>query len=279
LNAEPEVIVLPAYNPGPMTGSGNNTYLIVNDRHSAVLIDAGVGNAQHLSDLSAALEKHAAELTSVIVTHGHPDHANGAAAVAKAHPRTRFLKYPWPGVDDRFDVAWMHVGEADPVAGGGKLKLVHTPGHSPDHLAVWYEPARTMFTGDLVVQGSSVMIHSSQGGNLGQYMRSLERILSFEPALLLPAHGPRVDDPQGLITSYLEHRRMRERQVVNALQARRDTVETIAESIYDGLDVALMPAARENVRAHLEKLREDGRAVCQLDRWSLEPPWKKSSTT
>ena len=114
----------------------------------------------------------------------------------------------------------------------------------------------TIFTGDLVVQGSSVMIHWSRGGDLGQYLASLERLLALEPRRLLPAHGPAIDDPRAVLTGYLEHRRQRERQVVDALRAGHATVQAIAESIYDGLDPALMAAAQENVRAHLEKLKQ-----------------------
>jgi glyoxylase-like metal-dependent hydrolase (beta-lactamase superfamily II) len=100
-------------------------------------------------------------------------------------------------------------------------------------------------------------------------MASLERLLALAPAQLLPAHGPIVADPRTLLTSYIEHRRMRERQVLEALRAGHSDVQGIAESIYDGLAPALMPAARENVRAHLEKLKSDGLASDDADQWKL----------
>ena len=112
------------------------------------------------------------------------------------------------------------------------------------------------------------MIHTSRGGNLSEDLRSLQRLLMLEPAVLLPAHGPRVDDPRALLTGYLEHRRMREQQVLDALRAGRTSVQAIAESIYDGLDPALLPAAHENVRAHLEKLEGEGVVSRQADRWT-----------
>jgi glyoxylase-like metal-dependent hydrolase (beta-lactamase superfamily II) len=143
------------------------------------------------------------------------------------------------------------------------------PGHSPDHLVLWHEPTRTAFTGDLVVASSSVMIHTSRGGSLAAYLDSLERLLAMEAAMLLPAHGPAVDDPASLLTSYLEHRRLRERQVIASLEAGRTTVQAITESIYDGLEPALMGAARENVLAHLEKLKAEGRAAEDDGRWTL----------
>ena len=253
-----------------MTGSGNNTYLLASDAGAAVLIDAGTGTARHLDDLSAALDTRRAKLVDVLVTHGHMDHASGAPSIAAAHPTTRFHKQPWPGQDEQYDVVWHELSDGDVIeVGGERLITIHTPGHSPDHLAFWHETSGTVFTGDLVVQSSSVMIHASRGGNLGEYMASLERILALSPRVLLPAHGSRVEDPRTLLTGYLEHRRMRERQVIDALRAGSVTVEAIAESIYHGLDPALMAAARENVRAHLEKLRAEGAASVELDRWRL----------
>jgi hypothetical protein len=89
------------------------------------------------------------------------------------------------------------------------------------------------------------------------------------PARLLPAHGPVVDEPVPLLTRYIEHRLAREAQVLDALSVGRRTVQAIAESIYDGLDPALLPAAHETVRAHLDKLRLEGRAAVDADRWSV----------
>jgi glyoxylase-like metal-dependent hydrolase (beta-lactamase superfamily II) len=252
-----------------MTGPGNNTYLLAGGG-SAALIDAGVGEPQHLAHLEQALETSGARLDLVLVTHGHRDHAGGAPAIASAHPRATFAKYPWPADDAHDGIAWRPLSDLDTLAAGGEtLKVLHTPGHSPDHVSFWHEPTGTIFTGDLVVLGSSVMIHWSGGGDLSQYMVSLERLLLLEPARLLPGHGKAIDDPRALLTSYLQHRRQRERQVIDALRAGRASVQAITESIYDGLGSALLPAARENVRAHLEKLKTDGVAKDEAGQWRL----------
>lgn len=261
-------ILLPAYNPGLMTGQGNNTYLLATPAGGATLIDAGVGQGRHLVDIDERLSAGRARLEQVLVTHGHPDHAAGAPALATAHPNARFYKYSWPDADMTYPVQWRGVTDGDRLAvGSDSLIALHTPGHAPDHVVFWHEDSGTMFTGDLVVQGGTVMIHASRGGDLGQYLESLERIRALKPRRLLPAHGPVVTDPERVLTAYLQHRRDREAQVLAALAAGLDTVESIAESIYDGLAPALMPAARETTRAHLEKLKKERRAFEEDARW------------
>jgi glyoxylase-like metal-dependent hydrolase (beta-lactamase superfamily II) len=263
-------ILLEAHNPSPMTGRGNNTYLLVGADGAATLVDAGVGDERHLAALDRTLDVRNAHLANVLVTHGHADHAAGAPALARSHSGASFTKFPWPEEDAKYTVRWRPLADGDAVAiGGESLVVLHTPGHSPDHVALWHEPTRTIFTGDLVLLGGSVMIHWSGGGDLGEYLASLERLRALAPRRLLPAHGAPIDDPITVLTAYLEHRRMREQQVVVALVAGHRTVPAIAESIYDDLDSALVPAARENVRAHLEKLKHEGRAVDDDGRWRV----------
>ena len=189
-----------------MTGDGNNTFLIPGDDGRAVMIDAGQGRDEHLRLIEDHLRQSGQRLHRVLVTHAHPDHAAGAPAIARAHPGAQFHKYPWPGQDEKFGVEWQTLGDAASVAVGAEaLSVLHTPGHSPDHLAFWHEASRTLFSGDLVIAGGSVMIHSTGGGNLAEYLASLERIRALAPAKLLPAHGPVIDEPIPVLTRYIEH--------------------------------------------------------------------------
>jgi ribonuclease/clavin/mitogillin len=112
-----------------------------------------------------------------------------------------------------------------------------------------------------------VAIIHSRGGDLGQYLASLERLLTLEPARLLPGHGPVIEQPERILRMTLEHRRTRDRQVASAVLAGHETVHAIAESIYHGLSPELMPLAHENVRAHLEQLRRVGRVAVDGERW------------
>lgn len=262
-----EVVDVNACNPGPMTGAGNHTYLLIGAT-GATLIDAGIGEPSHLAAIDRLLSERRSSLARVLVTHAHSDHAAGATALSARHPGVSFWKYPWPGQDGRFPVRWQPIADGDRIdVGGEDLQVLHTPGHSPDHVAFWQASSRTAFTGDLVVKGSSVMIQASRGGSLRDYLASLERLLEMKAAQLCPAHGPIIDDPAQVLLAYMEHRRLRERQVIDALAAGFDVVTAIADSIYDGLDPALMAAARENVRAHLDKLAAEGRAIESGGRW------------
>lgn len=246
--------LLHAANPGPYTGDGNWTYLIPGDR--PVLIDAGVGHDAHLDAIGAAAPGGPAD---VIVTHAHSDHASGAPAIQSRWPSARVSKMPWPDRDA--EMPWRPLADGDTVmTGAGPLEVLHTPGHSPDHLALWHAESRTVFVGDLLQLGTTVFIPASAGGSLADYLRSLDHLRQLAPVRAWPAHGPVIEDPIALIDYYVEHRRQREEQVLAALAEGLDTVEAITTRIYVALEPALLPMARESVLAHLMKLEDEGEA-------------------
>lgn len=259
-------IALHAGNPGPMTGDGNWTWLIPG--RTPTLIDAGVGAPAHLDALVLALAD--APLAQVLVTHGHSDHASGAAAIAARFPGARFLKTPWPERDTRWGVTWEPVRDGDILAAGDTaLTAIHTPGHAPDHLCLWHEPSRTLFGGDLAIRDTTVWIPSSARGDLRAYLQSLERVLALHPAHIFPAHGPVIDAPGPLLRGYIAHRADREREIVAALRAGDRTAAAIAARVYSTLHESLVPRAEETVAAHLEKLERDGRARCDAGAWHI----------
>lgn len=232
-------LLLFADNPGPLTGSGNNTWLI--DGAEPALIDAGVGAASHVEAIARALAGRA--LRHVLVTHGHPDHASGIPALCERWPA--IVVGRWPGLSDGAIVR----------AGNTPLVVVHTPGHAPDHICFWDESRRDLYAGDMVVKGTTVMIPAGRGGNLRDYLASLERLAALEPGRIFPGHGPIIDAPVALIREYLEHRRMRESQVQACLDAGIEDVDAMVSRIYPELSAELRPAARLTIEAHLEKLR------------------------
>jgi glyoxylase-like metal-dependent hydrolase (beta-lactamase superfamily II) len=259
-------IGIQAFNPNPMTGEGNWTWLIAGE--VPTLIDAGVGDPRHVDAVERALA--GADLAQVLVTHTHPDHASGTPAIAERQPRAEFRKMPAPGWDERWSVPWLPVRDGDAlVAGDTTVVAVHTPGHSPDHLCFWHEATRTVFCGDLAQKGTTVWIPSSEGGDLAAYLASLERILALNPARLLPAHGPIIDDPASLLRGYIAHRQQREAQIVDALRHGDARVEAMVARIYLGLADALVPQARETVTSHLLKLEREGRVARDGDAWHI----------
>jgi glyoxylase-like metal-dependent hydrolase (beta-lactamase superfamily II) len=250
-----KVTLVRGFNPGPYTGAGNNTYLL--SGREPVLIDAATGEPRHLDALDEALG--ASVLSRVLVTHGHSDHASGAPHVAARWPSAAFFKLPWPEEDGEYGVHWRGLADGDVVdAGDGALRVLHTPGHAPDHVCFFDEADGTLFCGDLLIQGGTVVVPGSYGGSLTDYLRSLARIRELRPGRVLPAHGPEISDVAALVDEYVAHRRRRDEQILSALRGGNTTPAAIVGVVYPGLAAELRAAAGESVLAHLLKLEDEG---------------------
>ena len=182
------------------------------------------------------------------------------------------MKFPWPELDARYPVEIEPLHDLQLIrAAGEELVVLHTPGHSPDHVCLWHERSRSLFGGDLLIEGGTVVIPASRGGRLSAYLGSLERLLVLGPARVFPGHGPIIERPADHIRRTLAHRRHREEQLLDALSRGAGTPASLAAMIYDRLPDQVQRLAEESLLAHLVKLREDGRVTYDGHSYRLTP--------
>ena len=251
-----ERIVAP--NADMFTGPGTNTYLVGGPKGPRLVVDPGPDDSVHIDAVRRAVGGR--DVVGVVVTHHHPDHAPAARALADGYGAPVFGYAPTGGFtpDKRL------VDGAVVVAGNARLRAVHTPGHASDHLCLLMQAEGSLFTGDHVMAGSTVVI-SPPDGDMGAYLASLERLLRLDLRWLYPGHGPVIEHPEAYVAAYLAHRRMREDQVLDALAAGCDTVSDVVARVYVDVAEVLHPVAAHSVLAHLLLLQEKGRAASAGD--------------
>ncbi len=249
---------LVARNPGFMTGPGTNTYLVGVER--CAVIDPGPHDPTHIERI---LEAAGGRVSAILATHTHPDHSPAVAALAQAtgaevlgrgapvHGRQDATFAPTRVLDDG-DV--VRVGEL-------ALRAIHTPGHASNHLCYLLEGAGLLFSGDHVMQGSTVVI-GPPDGNMQVYLQSLARLQREPVTRIAPGHGTVIEDAQAEVTRLIAHRLQREAKVVERLRrAGRVTLDVLVASVYDDVDPRLHPVAKGSLLAHLLKLEAEGRAA------------------
>lgn len=243
-------------NPGLMTGPGTNTYLVGARR--PLLVDTGAGASGYLPLLTAFLrEARLGAVRRVLLTHRHHDHMGGVADIRRAFPRVPVAKLLHR--DATLPVVVEPLADGAAIRGDGvTLHALHTPGHSSDHLCYYLEEERALFTGDLILGGSTSVIPPDDG-DLGAYLASLRRILDLDVRRIYPAHGPVLEPARPVIEGYIAHRLEREAQIVAALRAGAGTAEEIVSHVYRDVAPALHPVARLSVLSHLAKLERERR--------------------
>jgi glyoxylase-like metal-dependent hydrolase (beta-lactamase superfamily II) len=257
-----------APNPGMMTGPGTNTYLVGNG--DLALIDPGPESEVHLA---AMLEAAGGRLKWIFCTHTHLDHSPGARAL-KARTGAEVLGFGAVPDDGRQDTAFSPdraLRDGDVVDSGAfRLRAMHTPGHASNHLCYLLEEQRLLFTGDHIMQGSTVVI-SPPDGDMATYLKSLERLFTIELAAIAPGHGYLIEKPHDEVRRLIAHRMKREQKVIDAF-ARRDpaTLDELLPLAYDDVPQRVHPVARRSLHAHLIKLARDGRVSERDGTWQLQ---------
>ena len=264
----PRIVRVTAPNPGAMTGPGTNTYL-VGDGDNWTVIDPGPADVQHVQAILAAAP---GRIVQILVTHTHKDHSPGTvplAAATGAPVLGRRTAHPmWQ--DDSFAPAReLQDGERLVLGPGATLEVIHTPGHASNHLCYLLLEEDLLFTGDHVMQGSTVVINPPDG-DMSAYLASLQSLQTRGLQWLAPGHGFLVAQPNAVLQGLVAHRLRRESKVLQALQAVREgTVDDLLPRVYDDVPAALHAMARRSLLAHLIKLQKDGRAAASDgDRWS-----------
>jgi glyoxylase-like metal-dependent hydrolase (beta-lactamase superfamily II) len=241
--------VVLAHNPGPMTLDGTNTWVLrAPGAEQSIVVDPGPDDPGHLDAVRAAADR----VSYVLLTHGHPDHSEGARAFAES------VRAPVRALDPAHRLGTEGLTDGDVVrAGGVEVRIWATPGHTADSLSflVGDDDGEAVLTGDTIL-GRGTTVVAWPDGDLGDYLESLRRLQELGPATVLPGHGPELASAGEAAARYLAHREQRLEQVRAALASLGPDADprAVVETVYADVDPVLWPAAELSVRAQLAYL-------------------------
>ena len=250
-----DVLRVRANNPGPLTLSGTNTWIL--DHNPTYVIDPGPELQDHLEALLLAIDARGG-LGGIVLTHHHPDHTEAVGALRELRPAP-LAAASGRGVDVKL---------AEGVR-FGPLSAVPTPGHTPEHFALVAD--RVCFTGDAVLGEGSVFV-APYPGALSGYLNGLIRLCTLDLDVLCPGHGPAVWEPLAKLEDSVGHRYDREHRLIMALAEGRRTIEELLDRAWSDVPPELRPAAAITLAAHLDKLDEEGTLPSDVE----YPAWDAS---
>lgn len=249
----PLVRRITAGNGSVFTGPGTNTYLV--GKEEVTVIDPGPAMQEHIDVITAA----APNIKQILVTHTHPDHSPGVRLLKEK------LDVPAYGMLTNSSKNQDQTFNPERILGDGEvfqeeeftIEVVHTPGHASNHLCFILKEEKLIFTGDHIMNGSTVVI-GPPDGNMKQYIQSLEKLKEYDIEKIAPGHGELLENPHEVADWIINHRLEREKKVFHALQeATKGTPDSLVEKVYDDVDSSLFPIAKASLLAHLIKLEED----------------------
>ena len=259
---EPEVVEtlspvvrrITANNPSVFTGPGTNTYLIGSG--DVTVIDPGPALDTH----AQAIVDAPGNITQIIVTHTHLDHSPGAQLLQE---RLGVPAYGCiatnPQYQDSTFTPTAFLDDQQVIEGENfRLRVIHTPGHASNHLCFLLEPQGMLFSGDHIMNGSTVVIRPPDG-NMKAYIDSLKRLKQYRMTTIAPGHGAVLEDPYSAVDWIIQHRLVREKKILESLRSiGQGTSDSLVEAVYDDVDSSLFPIAKWSLESHLIKLLEDG---------------------
>ena len=254
----PLVKRITAGNASVFTGPGTNTYIV--GKENFTVIDPGPAIEEHIKDIVKVCGE---DISQILVTHTHPDHSPGAKLL---HERTAapvmgmYAKHPKH--QDRTFKPNRELSEGDNINEvDHTLTAIHTPGHASNHICFFLEEEKMLFTGDHIMEGSTVVI-SPPDGNMREYIDSLEKLKALGIETIAPGHGETMRDANAVVDWIVSHRMFREKKVIDSItEASKATIDELIYSVYDDVDKNLYGIAKYSLEAHLNKLIEDDRVL------------------
>jgi glyoxylase-like metal-dependent hydrolase (beta-lactamase superfamily II) len=262
----PGVRRLLAPNPSMMTGPGTNSYLL--GSKEIAVIDPGPAMPTHVEAIQDLAD---APIKWILVTHTHPDHSPAAASLAAATGAEKFGRMAPQGRHQDQTFKPDHILDDEDIFETGEFSLqaIHTPGHASNHLCYLHTGLNCLFTGDHIINGSTVVIDPPDG-SMGDYLRSLERLRSMSIDAIMPGHGEVIDQPQEAVEWLINHRLERESKIVSALRKLPDsTSRALVPLVYDDVDEKRHDLAEHSLLAHLIRLEEELHVRMENGRWRL----------